>query len=148
MKQATKPTILQQQKQQQRQPGRPRQPRRHFRSISEAIRFARMQADLTMEAAAWELGSTYPTLSRYELLEVVIPLMWAKLDELGETLDQLLEMVREKESFQDYSPAEWEALTECAELMRRFVRDMEILEASMDRRIEQAEKKTACAAKR
>ena len=81
-------------------------------------------------------------------LEVVIPLMWAKLDELGETLDQLLEMVREKESFQDYSPAEWEALTECAELMRRFARDMEILEISVDRYIEQAEKKTACAAKR
>ena len=73
MKQATKPTILQQQKQQQRQPGRPRQPRRHFRSISEAIRFARMQADLTMEAAAWELGSTYPTLSKYELGKAETP---------------------------------------------------------------------------
>ncbi|HBR33877.1 MAG TPA: hypothetical protein DD734_04525 [Firmicutes bacterium] len=48
-------------------------PRRKFRSISEAIRFARMQANMTMEMAAWELGSTYPTLSRYELGKAETP---------------------------------------------------------------------------
>jgi transcriptional regulator with XRE-family HTH domain len=41
-------------------------PKRSFRSVNEAIRYARNVAGMTMEAAAWELGNTYSTLSKYE----------------------------------------------------------------------------------
>lgn len=81
-------------------------------------------------------------------LKVVIPMMVRRFDEVQGVLNQLPFLLGDKESIQDFSPSEWELLTEYVSRIRKFSRDVEILEVSIDRFVEKAEKKTAIAAKR
>ena len=81
-------------------------------------------------------------------LEVVIPLMTRRFNEIQETLERLPDLLGGKESALDFDREEWKLLLDCASRVRRFARDVEILETSVDRMIEKAEKKTAFAAKR
>lgn len=80
-------------------------------------------------------------------LEMVIPMMVRRFDEIQGVLNQLPFLLEDKESIQDFSPSEWELLIDYVSQIRKFARDVEILEASIDRFIERAEKKTAIAAK-
>ena len=80
-------------------------------------------------------------------LKVVVPMMVRRFDEVQGILNQLPFLLEDKESMEDFSPSEWELLVEYAGRIRKFARDVEILEASIDRFIERAEKKTAIAAK-
>lgn len=77
-------------------------------------------------------------------LEVVIPLMTRRLDELHRTLEQLPGLVDEREAAMDFDREEWKLLLDCATRIRKFARDVEILEANVDRFLEKAEKKAAC----
>ena len=73
-------------------------------------------------------------------LEMVIPLMTRRFNEIQGVLERLPDLLDGKES----APDEWELLLDCATKIRKFARDMEILEASIDRFLEKAEKKAAC----
>ncbi len=81
-------------------------------------------------------------------LRVVIPLLERRFQEIRMTLEQLPNLLDGKETALDFDREEWELLLDCATKIRKFARDMEILEASIDRFLEKAEKKTAFAAKR
>lgn len=81
-------------------------------------------------------------------LEVVIPLMTRRFNEIQEPLERLPDLLGGKESALDFDREEWKLLLDCATRIRKFARDVEILEASIDRFLERAEKKTAFAAKR
>ena len=81
-------------------------------------------------------------------LEVVIPLITRRFNEIQETLERLPDLLGGKESALDFDRKEWKLLLDCATRIRKFSRDVEILETSVDRMIEKAEKKTAYAAKR
>lgn len=80
-------------------------------------------------------------------LEVVIPLITRRFNEIQETLERLPDLLGGKESALDFDRKEWELLLDCASRVRKFSRDVEILEASIDRFLERAEKKTAFAAR-
>lgn len=80
-------------------------------------------------------------------LEVVIPLITRRFNEIQETLERLPDLLGGKESALDFDREEWKLLLDCATRIRKFARDVEILETSVDRMIEKAEKKTAFAAK-
>lgn len=80
-------------------------------------------------------------------LEVVIPLITRRFNEIQETLERLPDLLGGKESALDFDREEWKLLLDCATRIRKFSRDVEILETSVDRMIEKAEKKTAFAAK-
>lgn len=80
-------------------------------------------------------------------LRVVIPLMMKRLDEIQGILNQLPDLLEDKESIQDFSPPEWKLLMDYADRIRKFARDVEILEVHIDRLLEEAEKKTAFAAR-
>ena len=81
-------------------------------------------------------------------LGVVIPLLERRFQEIRMTLEQLPNLLNGKETAMGFDREEWELLLDCATKIRKFARDMEILEASIDRFLEKAEKKTAFAAKR
>jgi len=73
-------------------------------------------------------------------LEMVIPLMTRRFNEIQGVLERLPDLLDGKES----APDEWEFLLDYAGRIRKFARDVEILEASVDRFLEKAEKKAAC----
>ena len=82
-------------------------------------------------------------------LEVVVPLMVERYDEIKSLLKEIPYLLKNKEAIQEISPTQWERLMGfMVRKVRDFARDMEILEISLDRVLEQAEKKTAFAAKR
>lgn len=82
-------------------------------------------------------------------LEMVIPLMVERYDEIKSLLKEIPYLLKNKEAIQEISPTQWERLMGfMVRKVRDFARDMEILEISLDRVLEQAEKKTAFAAKR
>ena len=74
-------------------------------------------------------------------LKVVIPMMVRRFDEVQGVLNQLPFLLGDKESIQDFSLSEWELLTEYVSRIRKFSRDVEILEVSIDRFVEKAEKR-------
>lgn len=74
-------------------------------------------------------------------LEVVIPLITRRFNEIQETLERLPDLLGGKESALDFDREEWKLLLDCATRIRKFSRDVEILETSVDRMIEKAEKK-------
>ena len=80
-------------------------------------------------------------------LEVVVPLMSKKFDEIRGVLHQLPVLLQKMESHGDFDREEWELLLDYANRIWKFSRDVEILETSVDRMIEKAEKKTAFAAR-
>ena len=81
-------------------------------------------------------------------LGVVIPLLEQRFQEIRMTLEQLPNLLDGKETAMDFDREEWKLLLDCATRIRKFARDVQILEASIDRFLERAEKKTAFAAKR
>ena len=80
-------------------------------------------------------------------LRVVIPLLERRFQEIRMTLEQLPNLLDGKETALDFDREEWKLLLDCATRIRKFARDVEILETSVDRMIEKAEKKTAFAAR-
>lgn len=74
-------------------------------------------------------------------LGVVIPLLERRFQEIRMTLEQLPNLLNGKETAMGFDREEWELLLDCATKIRKFARDMEILEASIDRFLEKAEKK-------
>jgi len=74
-------------------------------------------------------------------LGVVIPLLERRFQEIRMTLEQLPNLLDGKETAMDFDREEWKLLLDCATRIRKFARDVEILEASVDRFLEKAEKK-------
>ena len=82
-------------------------------------------------------------------LKIAIPLMMRRFEEVLGVLNQLPFLLEGKEHAWDFAPEEWELLLDYASRIRKFSRDVEILEACVDRFIEKAEEKmAACGAAR
>lgn len=74
-------------------------------------------------------------------LEVVIPLITRRFNEIQEILERLPDLLGGKESALDFDREEWKLLLDYANRIQKFSRDVEILEVSIDRFLERAEKK-------